>query len=267
MSARERIKALKRRAEDAQKTVGFAIRPPEKRTGPFPDFLCIGAQKSGTTWLQDCLIHHPDIFLPPEKEVHFFDWKYYRSYDWYQKKFSTAGERLIGEITPGYSTIAKHRIQHIARFNPSAKIIFLLRNPIERAWSHSKMVLCKIQGRPFESISDDQWKAHFDGFKSTKRGSYTEVYQDWARVFGNDRVFVGFYEQIVSDPEGLLREIMQFLEVSVDIDTQKMPFGKRSNVGLQAEIPPQLRPYLQAKYKDEIEACCALFGKGACNWS
>lgn len=263
---KERVKSIKRFIEDQIKQASFGLKPPEKRRNPFPDFLCIGAQKSGTTWLQDCLIHHPEIFLPAEKEVHFFDWKYFMPYRWYQKKFTDANGRLIGEITPGYSTISTKRIEHIARFNPNAKIILLLRNPIERAWSHSKMVLCKIQGKPFQSISNKEWIAHFNGVKSQKRGAYVEVYKKWSEIFGEDQVFVGFYEQIANEPEVLLRSIMTFLGVSSDIDLSSMPFDRRANVGIQDPIPSDLRHFLEEKYRSEIEECCNVFGENACGW-
>ncbi len=263
---KEKIKSIKRFVEDVVKQVSFLMAPPEKRGGPFPDFLCIGAQKSGTTWLQDCLIHHPEIFLPEEKEVHFFDWRYFRPYRWYQNKFLSANGRMIGEITPGYSTISRRRIRHIARFNPETKIVFLLRNPVDRAWSHSKMVLCKIQGKPFDSITNKEWVAHFDGVKSKKRGAYAQVHRDWLEVFGEDRIYVGFYEQIGQEPEALLRGIMTFLGVSDDVDLSSMPYDRRANVGIQDPIPDDLRRYLEEKYRCEMEECCKVFGDKARDW-
>ena len=263
---KELIKRIKRGVEDGLKSISFVIGRGSAQPDDFPDFLGIGAQKSGTTWLHTCLIAHPEIYLPEEKEVHFFDWKYWKSYSWYRRKFIHAKGRLKGEITPAYGSITERRIRHIARMNPDLKVIYLLRNPIERAWSHSKMVLCKIQGRPFEDISEGEWIAHFDGQKSEKRGSYTETYVKWSRVFGEERIFVGFYEQIKEDPEGLLKDIFRFLGRAEDVDMSLLPTAQKSNVGLQEEIPPHLRAYLHQKYATEIEACCARFGSWACDW-
>jgi len=261
------LKSAKSSLEDLVKEFVFAFSGPGKSKDSFPEFLCIGAQKSGTTWLQECLKQHPQIFLPEEKEVHFFDWKYFRSFKWYKRKFKNAQRRLIGEITPGYSTISKRRINHIARINPDMKIILLLRNPIDRSWSHSKMVLCKNAGKSVDSISEKEWKTHFRSVKSRKRSAYSTIYQDWSSVFGTDRVFVGFYEEIGEDPKSLLQNVLNFLEVDSALNYDSYPLKTKANKGISKSIPEHLRADLGAIYADEIATCCRLFGSSACNWN
>src|SRR5690606_11946368 len=71
----------------------------------FPDFICIGAQKSGTTWLYENLKLHPDIFMPDKKELHYFNLNYHTSLAYYNSYFEKDSNRIKGEITPAYSTL------------------------------------------------------------------------------------------------------------------------------------------------------------------
>ena len=110
----------------------------------FPDFLGIGAQKAGTTWLYENLRRHPQMYLPNTKEIHYFDWYFYKSIHWYCKHFMAVEKnKLKGEITPCYSTLSENKIKLIHKINPQLKIILILRNPIERAWSQAVMNLAK----------------------------------------------------------------------------------------------------------------------------
>ena len=101
-----------------------------------PNFIVAGAPKSGTTSMYHYLSCHPDIFLPFRKEILFFDSSYYKGISWYENIFKGYNsEKVIGDISPNYmhNPYVPKRI-----FNtiPSAKIIFILRNPVERAYSH-----------------------------------------------------------------------------------------------------------------------------------
>ncbi|OGT83573.1 MAG: hypothetical protein A3H91_02535 [Gammaproteobacteria bacterium RIFCSPLOWO2_02_FULL_61_13] len=98
-----------------------------------PDFLCIGAQKAGTTWLYENLRRHPEIFLPHRKELHYFDWGYSRHINIYAKNFENVSGKIKGDITPAYAVIAPDRIDIIRAIMPDAKILMLLRNPVGRA--------------------------------------------------------------------------------------------------------------------------------------
>ena len=109
-----------------------------------PDFLIIGAEKAGTTWLHDVLRAHPDLFLPDTKELHFFnrfdsngreiDTYARRGLDWYQRHFEAAERgKPAGEATPLYlcDPAAPRRIR---RTLPEARFIVLLRDPVSRTW-------------------------------------------------------------------------------------------------------------------------------------
>jgi len=106
-----------------------------------PDFICIGAQKAGTAWLYENLRVHPDIYMSKKKELHFFDINFYRSLGFYSSWFEEGADKMKGEITPAYSNLPKRRIVFIRKIMPNLKLILILRNPIDRAWSAARMGL------------------------------------------------------------------------------------------------------------------------------
>jgi len=104
--------------------------------GRLPDFLGIGAQKSGTTTLHQLLEMHPGVFVPPRKELHYFTMHSHRSMGWYASCFEGASpSQRVGEITPYYLYHAP-AAERIAARLPQVRIIVLLRDPVSRAISH-----------------------------------------------------------------------------------------------------------------------------------
>jgi hypothetical protein len=106
------------------------------------DFLVMGAQKSGTTALAYFLMQHPEIYIPEDKEIHFFDYEPHFEhrgpvdYTKYHEYFDVpSGARVVGEATPIYMYWRPAR-ERIKQYNPSIKMVFILRNPIDRAYSH-----------------------------------------------------------------------------------------------------------------------------------
>ena len=143
-----------------------------------PDFLCIGAQKAGTTWLHKNLRYHPEIYLPDFKEIHFFNGGYKNhGLKWYSQLFEEKGSRIAGDITPAYSTLDKNKIEILHRILPNAKIILILRNPIERAWSAAKMHLCTLKGKDYSNVNRDEFISHFNSAHSLNRGDYINIYK------------------------------------------------------------------------------------------
>src|SRR5258708_35856410 len=108
-------------------------RPP----GRLPDFVIIGAAPSGTTWVARQLRLHPEIHVAPQKEVNFFeqDANFERGPDWYRAQFLRArsGQR-VGEATPAYMMVPR-AAERMAALIPDARLIAILRNPVDRAYS------------------------------------------------------------------------------------------------------------------------------------
>jgi len=119
------------------------------------NFLGIGAQKCGTTWLYAMLSKHPDIAFPGGKEIHFWsEDDYQERLAWYQNLFS-GDEQVKGEITPAYAFLDGGRIKEIYRLVPDLRLIYMIRNPVNRAWSNALMALPRVQMKLEEA--SDQW--------------------------------------------------------------------------------------------------------------
>lgn len=99
-----------------------------------PDFAIVGAPKSGTTALFEWLREHHEVYTPTAKELHFFDRNRSRGLDWYLDHFHPAGARVTGEATTTYLGHPT-AIEELAAINPGVRLIAVVRDPIDRAWS------------------------------------------------------------------------------------------------------------------------------------
>lgn len=180
-----------------------------------PHFIGIGAQKSGTTWLSENLRCHSGIFLPEEKEVEFFSNHIHKGLHWYGEKFNYAGNRIKGEVSPDYCTLKIARIQFIHDVCPELKIIYLLRNPIERTWSSAVMKLVQEMNRKMEEVDDQEFIEYCVSPGAIQQGFYSHNIERWLTVFSQNQLFLGLYDDIQSSPVNLLKNIFNFLDVSI----------------------------------------------------
>jgi hypothetical protein len=231
----------------------------------FPEFLGIGAQKAGTTWLFENLRHHPDLFLPPVKEVHYFDVDYRRPLRTYLEQFRPGRGKIRGEVTPDYSILPAHRVRLIRRLRPDLKTILFLRNPIDRAWSHALMALVKLAGRRIEDVSEAEFSAQLDSYRSRVLGEYGRILETWS-VFPPEQMFIGWFEDIALRPKDLLRDVFAHLGVSREVDVEQLPYASRFNVNEAAEIPLRFRSRLAEQYASELERLEARFGERVARW-
>jgi hypothetical protein len=191
------------------------------------DFICVGATKAGTTSLFYYLKEHDDIYLPSRKEVFFFDLKDGRNWDtFYQENFANAKElQLTGKFSPRYS-----REPEIGRLlkehNPDIKIIYLVRNPIYRAFSHYRMLhRLGREKRNFSDLIDDQLEEeNLIKCRATNRsgeyslltqGEYGRIIDSLLQSFSEEQVLVIPTDQLESSPKSALKKIYEFLNVPV----------------------------------------------------
>ena len=244
----------------------------------FPDFLIVGPQRTGTTWLFHNLKSHPEIFLPKEKELYYFstlgmpDHRHFRfvyledylqamgdssrsavkkSYDSLRKAGRLYKPRVRGEATASYAALPKDVLREIAVLNPEVKAILMVRDPIERAWSHARKDLT-VNGRLPREIDPNALSRLL--FKDQKRelALYRALIENWRTHLQPGHLFVGAFESIASEPECLITAIHGFLGVA----TGKQYFGRhlrdRINPAPPAEIPPAIDKLLN----DALEKEC-----------
>lgn len=203
-----------------------------------PDFLGIGAQKSGTTWLDRVLRSHQGIHLPPhKKEIHFFDQHYPKGIGWYAGQLgvgeSTAVEVRVGEITPRYlfEPSAPSRIQeHL----PDCRFLVLLRNPADRAYSHYRHeVRTRGLKATFLEFSDGESEAF-------RRGLYSQQLVQFFDRFDRERFLVLIFEEAMANKSRALAELARFLTVPVGGFDRELA-EERVNVGTDPRLGPVYR--------------------------
>jgi Sulfotransferase family len=236
-----------------------------------PDFLIIGAQKAGTTWLKRNLDHHPDIYMPnmlntsDPTEVRYFDKYFYESLRSYSSLFQPAGmQKVKGEKSPNYCTLPLERVRFIRSIMPDVRLILMIRNPIERAWSHAIMNLVKLSAKKIDEISDSKFRRHF--IRSKDRSNYPLILERWLSVFPQKQLYVGFFEDITECPKKLLSEVFTHLGVSQAVDWDSFPYQRVINKGPKAPIPQQHKSFLEMMYAREIETLYNRFGSRVESW-
>lgn len=251
-----------------------------------PDFLCVGFRKTGTTWLFENLHHHPDIYEPPYKNVRYFSDDFHLPLDGYAEHFSAGRGQVKGDFSNSYAFISDARIRFIRAVLPQMKLIVLLRDPVEREWSEFLHRLT-MQQTDLSSLSDDEVRHTLANAPLASTGGYTPLLDKWLRVFPKEQLFVGFYEQVRTQPRKLLSDLFEFLGVTTSIDWCNVPYNKviippageqyqshdpwRGVIATQprntsALLPEHHRAFLQELYKEELGELRARYGEHTQHW-
>jgi hypothetical protein len=244
-----------------------------RRVVVFPDFLGIGAQKAGTTWLHHNLQKHPEVWVPTREdlpkgktEVHYFDrWIGEGLLDdrSYALLFERGQGRITGDITPAYSTLGKRRIHHARSLMPDAKIIFLMRNPVERTWSQTVQFFDR-RGIKVQSLSESRLRDFFSLKGVHLRSSYLNILKNWQKFYPEEQFFVGFLEDIHLYPGHLLRRLYRFLGASDSAD-YRITRDKIFSRGTQA-LPTRLAAHLAQAYHEDLRMLEERFGGYVSFW-
>ncbi|MCY2687800.1 sulfotransferase family protein [Salinimicrobium sp. TH3] len=213
------------------------------------DFVCIGAQKAGTTTLHDIIKDHPDIYLPETKEAHFFDVneKFQKGLDFFFKNYykDYVGEKIVGNINPNLQVETRSIDRLIQSFGKDLKFIFILRDPVKRAYSHYLMSHRRcLENKSFiEALEIEEFrianpKRHFDyesnepghfeknNFGYISRSIYSKTLKHLDNKVPNNNIKLIFFEDLIKNTETEIENIFQFLNVS---HTENLDFGTLSN--------------------------------------
>ncbi len=233
-----------------------------------PDFLCIGAQKAGTTLLYEILKKHDRIFIPDLKEVHFFDIDedYARGVQWYSMQFEPAGDRFIaGDITPSYLFFDYVPKRVRKALGGHVRLIVLLRNPIDRAYSHYWMSFRRgYETRSFEEaivLEHTRMKRGYferNNFSYVSRGFYMEQIARYTALFPVENLKIVLFEEFTRDPSRYAEEILHFLGCSPE--GWRCPIGKKIHAG-DLDVPQffhALRMSKQLSLKHNLSALGSL---------
>ena len=235
-----------------------------------PDFLIIGCQKGGTTSLFDDLTHHPEVAAAKAKEIHYLDIHYDKGVNWYRSFFPKTRDGVTGEASPYYlfHPLVPERAK---RLLPDGRLIVLLRNPVERAYSHYQMVVrIGIEPLSFEEAlacekerieAEEEKILHnpfYDSFNYryysyAARGLYVVQLERWLRFFSKEQVLVMSSEQYFESPQTVYDRLTRFLDISPHRPAGFARINKGEYGGLKPEIRKRLaafyRPYNQRLYR------------------
>ena len=211
-----------------------------------PNFFLAGFQKCATTWLHHCLQEHPAVFVPPVHGIYFFDINYHKGIDWYRRFYEDQeSELVVGDTTVAYARLP-WVASRIAEFNPDAKIILCMRNPIERAYSHYWHE--KRSGR----ISYDfgEVLTNIDVFQDwVVTGFYARHIEPFLKHFEAERILYVLNDDVERRPDETLEGLYGFLDVESGFRpriltervnrawSRAVPFGARiPKRGLRARV-------------------------------
>jgi hypothetical protein len=288
-----------------------------------PHFLGIGAPKAGTTWLWSQLQRHPEVWLTPRKEIHFFDrstrypspnrlatasfkqrllgskkwerpevvrglaaiaynailgrfrtaawwsdWTFgYYDENWYVNLFSQAGpDQICGEISPSYSILYPEEVSRIKAVNPDVRIIFMIRDPIDREWSGLRYHVSRTTKK--EGVgSVDYFMDRLTRTRKTAivRGDYASTVDNYLQFFDSSQILICFYDAIANDPEGLMHSITSFLGIR-HFPADAVDSKTLVNASPKLDMPEQIRDYLVEMYSPMLTCLSKRFGSYASGW-
>jgi len=261
-----------------------------------PDFLVIGAQRAGTTWLHRVLRQHPSLWLPPVKELHYFDrlettrtildpkerrrvglkqllsldpwlvsyWLRARSDEWYARLFRDAKAKglVAGEITPAYATLDETVLRRIKGLNDNIKLIFVMRDPVERAWSAVNNAAKK--GIDASTVEKSIKRARESG--AAARSAYGDTIRRLEAVFPASQVHYCFFEDLRDRPEALTSDLFSFIGVA-PVPPTPVQLPQAVNVAAGSKpIPAEFSRTMARDYLPMVGDLCRRFDGPPQRW-
>lgn len=253
----------------------------------FPDFLIVGPQRTGTTWLHAHLRFHPQVLLAEPKELFFFSrlkdpshpkfrsnslgWylKHFRdSWPWWLYKswfclwhYRERYRPLVrGEATASYAALEEDVIAEVVALNPSIKVILMVRNPVDRAWSHAKKDLARNRGRSLGEVTEAEFLAFFQEPYQLRCAQYVQNIDRWARWLRPQHLFVGLFDDIAFRPEELLLQVMRFLGVRAAPKYVRADVRAPVNPTSSSGVPERYRRVLEDLLAADLAALRDRFG-------
>jgi len=209
-----------------------------------PNFLHLGPSKSGSTWLHEVLIGHPEVYLSQAKDLYFFNRYYDRGPGWYRSQFRGAQreQKIIGEVCPDYlaSPEAPERIH--ACLGPDIRLMVTLREPVSRALS-SYLYLQK-HGEAAPTFRETTKTAP----ELIEEGRYATHLRSYLRYFGRESLYIALFDDLEADPQAFLDGVTDWLGIA------RLPL---SAAQFEAQLPASKARWLPL----------AMLAKHGANWA
>lgn len=233
-----------------------------------PNTIIVGAPKCGSSSLYWWLSAHPEVCPSKTKETHFFDDEIHPRFNTHANciehgleayseyfKHCTTGCKVILEATPIYM-YQKNALEHLSAFDPKPKLIFVLREPSQRAHSQFRFNKYRLGNIPYEQTYDN----YLEEVRNTssdplKRGMYIEYIKQWIAAFGEASIYILQLEQLQRNRVNEMKKLSAFLKIDSGFydafdfmrrnETRKMRSTKLHRLGLK--IQPMVPQWLQER--------------------
>lgn len=289
---------------------------------PSPDFLGIGAPRAGTTWLWTVLRAHPQIWMPPRKELHYFDraekypsarhlqhdrllsrmfrfdrsgrkWRRVFATDvyylltgrnkaaeipwlmryhfghigdaWYLSLFDGQPGRVRGEVTPAYCELDDADVAHVHNLLPDVKLLYTLRDPVERAWSQIRFGMGR-RGLTVDDAALNVIERRAGSLSQKLTSDYAGTLKRWRAFYPADRMFILFQDQIGGSPEELVRNLYTFLGVDASFQPPAGLLRRRVNASAESDMPASVRRLLIQQHMPMVEELSHMIGGCTTQW-
>ena len=260
-------------------------------------FMVIGAQRAGSTWLFTCLAGI-DLYSRLQKsncdisqkalkaeyisatkkgeastgniqnEINFWSNFDSEKIAWYESLFSH--NDIGGDISPHYALLDVSMIKKIHQYFSHLKIIFILRNPIDRAWSQARMHIVH-QKLNYEDVSDDWFIREFIQDHSLKMGDYEKTIRAWVSVFPFEQFKLMLYDNLAQDPKAFLEVVCDYVNIPIEHIYRVWPssfINKKINVNkLSPPIRDTLQPILHGLYASNIRSLSEALQLDLSSWT
>lgn len=272
-------------AKDAVRGLLLAARVPLGGAGMLPSFLIAGAQRCGTTSMARVLSKHPAVFAALlRQEVHYFDTGYHQGLGWYRSRFPLQARARLSARAAGMNPVAFESSPYymfhplaagrIARDLPGVKLLVLIRDPVERAYSaHAHETFLGFETESFEralELEEERLDGEAErivtspGYASVShqhhayrtRGRYAEQLERLETIFGRERICVVDSEAFFADPEPVYDTVLEFL----GLPHRGYPLFKAHNSRARAPLPRAVRAALEEYYRPHDERLARWLG-------
>jgi len=261
-----------------------------------PDFLCVGAQKAGTSWLYRQLEPHPDFWMPPIKELHYLDnlhrTKRHQSprfnderdacfvegikdlsmlshidLDRYGRLFCHKGSLLSGDISPAYSTLSDEIIERVVDHFPNLKVVFLARDPVERAWSQLSMGVRLGMISKFDATDPDEVICNLLNPGVLIRSHPSKIVARWKRYVRPENFRIYFFDDLKENPAQLRQSVLRFLGADPSKPSGRLKPQDNNDAGRdKLRLTAKVRDRMARFFEHELKACAAKLGGRAKSW-
>lgn len=231
----------------------------------------LGKRYYAEEWYNQFWLYHLKLRLQQQRqkfdlEKAFWDLRFFMrspSDKWYVSLFQQAGGKVAGEITPEYAILEEDIIARVHKIMPNGKLVFLMRNPIERNYSQAVMILT-LRGQNPETTSYEQFLELIDDEGFRRRTDYLGTLERWRRFYSDEQIFVGFLEDIHFQPVRLLRCLYKFLRVDPSYAQNAIRSRILSFSGEKMSTPVAI--HLARAYYEDLQNLSMRFGGYASFW-